>query len=76
MSDSVSANVQCPFFVMIGTSTITCEGLIKKTTVRHSFKTKKHLQVHTSKYCCDFNNYHSCTHCQCLEDLYESGLRK
>jgi hypothetical protein len=76
MSDRISANVQCPFFVMIGASTITCEGLIKKTTAKHSFKSKKHLQVHTSTYCCDFDNYHNCVHCRTLEDLYERGTRK
>lgn len=76
MSDSVSANVQCPFFVMIGASTITCEGLIKNTTAKHSFGTKKHLQVHTSTYCCSFENHINCIHCKALNELYNKGVRK
>ncbi len=76
MSDSVGAHFQCPFYMSTSNNFIVCEGTLKNTTVRHTFKSTKHKQIYSSKYCCDFDKYQDCLHYKTLIELYESGLRK
>lgn len=75
-NDAIGAHFQCPFYLATSNNHITCEGILKNTTARHTFKSKAKKQVYSSKYCCNFDNYENCLHYQTLIDLYESGLRK
>lgn len=76
MSDSSGVNFQCPFYVITANNYITCEGILRNTTTKHTFPTAKKKQIYSSSVCCNFDNYQNCLHYQTLIDLYESGLRK
>ncbi len=74
-NDAVGAHFQCPFYFATANNHITCEGLIKNTKTRHTFKSKKKKLEFQYKYCCDFENYPNCIHCQTIQSLYDRGLR-
>lgn len=74
--DAKGTHFQCPFYMTTTKNYITCEGILKNTTTRHTFKTPAMKQAYTQNYCCNIDNFENCLYYQKLLDLYEAGFKK
>lgn len=75
-NNSIENKIECPFYVGMNKTTITCEGALKGNyqTVHH-FRNQYDCAEQITQVCC-VNNGKKCRHYQLVSILYERGLKK
>lgn len=63
--------VVCPFYKRNTVQTITCEGLVDKTTVTHGFADRAAKASHFDAHCCQLPGWERCPYA--AELLYRYG---
>lgn len=64
-----SQSARCPFYIRETPTTIYCEGVIRRTTIKNIFATERHAVAHRCRYCNRIKGYREC-------GLYEAVLGK